>query len=431
MEIGKDNLKNSFREFQWGLWLSLCLLGFAPSVFEMIRTALVSSVSSTELDIIGQMEWFDLMDECLKAFLIVPLYSLLNQLVKKDRKDFAEAVFRSGIAVLFLYAVFCLVWFLYGKAMIRWMNPMDHDIDAINKYLMLEVIAFLIGILPNFFQVVFVVIGKKRNVLVFLFLRILIGIFMDFLLVPKLGVDGIAISNIVSNSVLALSGFVVLALEKEIFPSWFKKGDGRFALDWIRTGLFAGIQQFIDNFIYAIMVVRMVNAVSQPGNYWIANNFIWGWLLVPLSSLSEVMKGDARKVHRKDVPFYFLLVGFLSVLWFVSIPGWEPFLMYCERLENSEEIFRILLMLVPFYVFYALSMVPDSLFIGYGKTQYSMICSALVNFVYYGIWYLIYHFCGNGFDMTRIVLMFGFGMAFHAAISWVEYSIFRRRWKEE
>ena len=56
--------------------------------------------------------------------------------------------------------------------------------------------------------------------------------------------------------------------------------DGKFAVSWMRIGSFAGIQIFLDNFIYTVMVCRMVNAVSESGNYWVANNFIWGWMLV-------------------------------------------------------------------------------------------------------------------------------------------------------
>ena len=56
----------------------------------------------------------------------------------------------------------------------------------------------------------------------------------------------------------------------------------------------SGLQQFLDNFIYAVMVCKMVNMVAQQGNYWIVNNFIWGWLLIPVSVLGEVIRSDCK-----------------------------------------------------------------------------------------------------------------------------------------
>jgi len=42
----------------------------------------------------------------------------------------------------------------------------------------------------------------------------------------------------------------------------------------VQIGVFSGLQVFIDNIIYALMVVKMVNMVNEQGNYWVANNFI-------------------------------------------------------------------------------------------------------------------------------------------------------------
>ena len=41
-----------------------------------------------------------------------------------------------------------------------------------------------------------------------------------------------------------------------------------------------------------VMIVRMVNVVSEQGTYWVANNFIWGWLLLPIVRLGELIKQE-------------------------------------------------------------------------------------------------------------------------------------------
>lgn len=48
-----------------------------PSVYLLIRMNLVH-INSVDVNVLGQMEWFDLIDEILVQSLIVPLYSLLK-----------------------------------------------------------------------------------------------------------------------------------------------------------------------------------------------------------------------------------------------------------------------------------------------------------------------------------------------------------------
>lgn len=82
----KEKFKN-LKSFNWRLFISLCALAFIPAIYQTVRTFIISSnTESGVFDIIGQMEWFDLIDETLRAFLIIPLYSVLNKLLKHDVK---------------------------------------------------------------------------------------------------------------------------------------------------------------------------------------------------------------------------------------------------------------------------------------------------------------------------------------------------------
>lgn len=71
------NYKNKFfqlKMFNWRLYIALCALAFIPAIYQTLKTFIVSSNSgSAAFDIIGQMEWFDLINETLQAFLIIPL----------------------------------------------------------------------------------------------------------------------------------------------------------------------------------------------------------------------------------------------------------------------------------------------------------------------------------------------------------------------
>lgn len=74
-------------------------------------------------------------------------------------------------------------------------------------------------------------------------------------------------------------------------------------------GFFSGVQIFLDNFICAVMICKMVNAVSESGNYWVANNFIWGWLLVPVICVAEIIKKNSfEKIKFKNFGCLVLLL---------------------------------------------------------------------------------------------------------------------------
>ena len=426
-----DSIVSKLKSFKWQLWLSLCALALVPAIYQTVRTYLVSINSSTVgIDIIGQMEWYDLIDETIRAFLIVPLYSILNKIFIDNKNNLSNMIFKLMIIVFVLYALFNVGIFIYGNSLISFMNPQENDLTAISNYLKLETIAFMIGIVVEYFKVVFVVTENKKNVYLFLFVQMIMVILNDTIFIYLFGVNGVAISNLLTNLVLTIAGFVVLHKQGFISYCKFSKNDFKYFKDWINTGLFSGLQQFIDNIIYALMIARMVNMVSEQGNYWVANNFIWGFLLVPVTALGEIIKTDCKESTKVERSNYYYLSVIIFISWLVSTVFWFPFMSNIQKLENASEIITILYKLVPFYIAYTLCIIPDSIFIGHGKTIYNAINSILVNFIYYGIWFILFRKEVIIFDMNKIIMMFGFGMVFHLLISWIEQYIFDHKYSK-
>ncbi|MBQ7653189.1 MAG: hypothetical protein IJS93_02340 [Clostridia bacterium] len=412
--------------FDWKLFVSLVLLALVPAIIQTIETFVISTnVSTSGIDVIGQIEWFDLIDETIQAFLIIPLYSILNMVLNKDKERFGESVFKTFLIAVFLYTIFSIVVLIYSARLISFMNPAEVDISLINMYLSLSTIAFIIGIVVSFVNVVFVVIGKSKNVYMFLAAKTIVTIISDFLIIPKFGVVGVAVSNISINIILSLVGLLILFLQKHIKVARFKKEDVAIIKNWARVGVFSGVQQFIANIVYALMIVKMVNLVSESGNYWVSNNFIWGWLLIPINALSEVIRKDCKDgyLRLKQSNYYFITL-FIVLLWAISIPLWKPFFQHVERLENYQRIFQIVIIAFPFYIPYAFQQIPDNIFVGLGKTKYNFINTCLINFVYYGIWYILYKTDSVTFEMNTIILMFGFGMVASYTVSIIEEKVF-------
>ena len=417
------------RSFDWKLFLALVLLSLVPAIIQTIETFVISThVTTAGIDVIGQIEWFDLIDETIQAFLIIPLYSILNAILKKDPDNFSSGVFKTGFIAFVLYTLFSVVVLIYSAHLISFMNPHETDLSLVNAYLTTSTIAFMVGILVSFVNVVFVVIGKSKNVYIFLGVKALVTIIADFIIIPRFGVVGVAISNISISVILAVVGIFILIHQKALKVSWFKKEDLTIMKDWARVGVFSGVQQFIANIVYALMIVKMVNMVSESGNYWVANNFIWGWLLIPIYAMTEIIRRDCKDGYFKFTQSnYYLITSFIVILWCLTIPLWTLFFKYIERLENYQRIFEIVILAFPFFIPYAYQQIPDNIFVGLGKTKYNFINTCIINFIYYGVWYILYKNNAINFTMTTIILMFGFGMVASYVVSILEEKLFLKR----
>lgn len=421
------NFWSNFKTFDWKMYLALCLLSLVPAIYQTVVTKVISVNTSQEVfDIIGQMEWFDLIDETIRAFLIIPLYSILSK--AKQSYDFSKIVFKLGIVVFGLYFLFSIGVFFNGTSLIQYMNPNSIDIESTYHYLILETIAFIIGIISSYTNVVLIVIDKSKHMYSLLTTRILLNILIDFILIPNFSIYGVAIGNIISNSVIVVISIIILIYAKQIQFSKFSKNDKYYLKDLVRVGLFAGGQQFLDNIIYSLMIVRMVNAVSESGNYWISNNFIWGWLLIPISCLSEIIRKDAGEngYNLKQINYYSVTMISI-VLWFALIPTYKWFFTSVEGLTSANEIFEIVIKNLAFYIAYAFSQIPDAIFVGMGKTKYNTINSLICNIVYYGIWFVMYLTKTVMMDMNAIIIMFGCGNVVHWIVSLIEEKIFLKR----
>ena len=428
----KEKFKQ-LKQFNWRLFAALCALALIPAIYQTIKTLIIStSVGGGAFDVIGQMEWFDLINETLQAFLIVPLYSILNRLLKYDGQNFAKHIFKTGLIAFIIYAVFSVGVLIYGSVLVQAMNPEEIDLVTTNHYLQLETIAFMVGILVSFANVVFVVVGKDKNVYIFLAIRTVLSVISDFALIPNMGVYGVAVSNIVVNCILAVVSFIMLYLQKLIKPCWYHKSDLLILKEWGKVGIFSGLQQFIDNLIYAVMIGRMVNLVAEQGNYWIANNFIWGWLLIPISALSEIIRRDCKDGYFElKQTNYYIIAASTVLLWVITIPVWTPFFKYAQGLSNADEIFLIVIKLAPFYIAYAGCAIIDNIFTGLGKTGYNAVNSLIINLGYYGIFFVLYLTHAIAFTMDTIIIMFGLGMVVHFAISLLLEKVFYKRFESK
>ena len=195
---------NNLKYFSWKLFISLCLLALVPAIYQAIRTALISLNSDTSIiNILGQMEWYDLISETLKAFLVIPLYSVFNKIYVTEKENFSSVIFKTGIIAFIIYFIFQIICYFYGQYLISIM--VKDNVELTTQYLRLETISFAIEIISSLAMVVFVVLSKNIYVYLFLVIKCVLLVISDFIIIPNIGALGIAYSNIFVNSLLSLS----------------------------------------------------------------------------------------------------------------------------------------------------------------------------------------------------------------------------------
>ena len=128
----------------------------------------------------------------------------------------------------------------------------------------------------------------------------------------------------------------------------------------------SGIESLVRNVAYMVMIARMVNVVGEQGTYWVANNFIWSWLLLPVLQLGELIKQEIATDNdniRRNTLGYYGITAIICVLWFLSIPIWRPFmaqilgfddvdkLFDLAEKHNKKVVFKFLLENAPQYIF--------------------------------------------------------------------------------
>ena len=235
----------------------------------------------------------------------------------------------------------------------------------------------------------------------------------------NLGVNGIGLSNIIVNIILMILSILLLSREGcKIFSR--EKLSFKWARDFIKIGGISGLESFVRNIAYMLMISRMVNMANEQGTYWVANNFIWGWLLLPINQLGELIKqevGTNEKAVKNNTLGYLALTVIVCLVWFVTIPLWKPFMKNVLQFSDVEKLFNLVMLLLGFYVLYALQNVFDCEFYGLGKTNYMLFESVVTNMIYYGTAFILYLIGTWTPTLTGIALLFGIGNAFDSIVS--------------
>ncbi|MDE6700017.1 MAG: hypothetical protein K2K10_03245, partial [Acetatifactor sp.] len=151
-------------------FLSLCLWMLVPFVYLLIRMNIVS-VNNVDINILGQMEWFDLIDEIITTAFITPLYYLLKD--KDSRKNGFSFIVSFGV-----YFLFTVIISLYIGNISAFMNA-----EYAKEYLLLQSVSMLIAFIGVFVNLLFLIYDKYNFIVWVAEVKILLLSIFDYLLI--------------------------------------------------------------------------------------------------------------------------------------------------------------------------------------------------------------------------------------------------------
>jgi Na+-driven multidrug efflux pump len=421
-----NQIIKSMKSINYRLFLALLLLGLIPTIYTTVRIFLIGQLPGDwGFNIASQLSWVNLLYEILQEAIILPMFFFIGRAFKQ-KEDLVNKVRTGFIFTGMIYASLSILIIIFARGLV---NLMAQDVTLVNEtisYIRLETIAAIFMTLVKFLLVVLVVINKEKYLYFVLGLQMILTITVDIFLVStlpvslNLGVNGIAYSNMIVNAFLIL--LIVYIFKKEDIHLLTKKAlSFTWLKDLFRVGGISGLESFVRNIAFMFMVIRMVNVVGEQGTFWVANNFIWGWLLLPLIQLGEMVKrdvGENEEAIKEKTLGYFGVTTVVVIIWFMLSPLYKPFLRDVLLLDNYESILNIVWICVGFYVLFAYNNVIDSIFYGMGKTEYMLFQSIVINTLFYGTLFILYVTGLYIPTLELIALMFAAGIAFDSLLTY-------------
>ena len=420
-----NKIGSSLKNLNWKLFISLLVMGLCPTIYTTLRVFFLGQLPGDWVfSIAGQLSWVNLLYEILDEAIILPLYFFMGKAIN-NKNDYTNRI-KTGLIISFSVYAVCSIFIIgFTNPLLSIMATSKDIISESVIYIRIESIANIFILLSNFILICLITLGKSRYVYILTAAKLILSIVFDTFLVStlnisaNLGVNGIGYSNIIVNIILFAVSVVLLSKEGyKIFNK--EKLSFTWAKEFVKIGGISGLESFVRNIAYMLMISRMVNMVNEQGTYWVANSFIWGWLLLPINQLGELIKQEVstdEKAIKNNTLGYFAVTAIVCLVWFITIPGWKGFMANVLQFSDVDKLYSLVMVLLGFYVLYALQNVFDCEFYGLGKTNYMLFESIVTNSIYYGIAFALYLAGKWTPTLISIALLFGVGNAFDSIVS--------------
>jgi len=210
----------ALKSVNYRLWLAILATMLLPTVYQTVRIFFLGDLpSDSGINIASQLQWVNLFYEVIQEALILPLFFLLGKSLD-DKKEFSNKV-RTGLVITGgIYLAVSIIIIACARPLIVFMQQDTEIIEQTITYVRLETVAALFSTLWRFMSVVLVTLKKDNYMYIILGIQMVLSVLLDTFLVSnisvsaKLGVNGIAITNIIVNLIVFAISIILLYQEK-------------------------------------------------------------------------------------------------------------------------------------------------------------------------------------------------------------------------
>ena len=198
------------------LLLAIFFTMLLPAIYQTVRINFLGEMPSDwGVNIASQLSWVNLLYEIIQEALILPLFYILGKSL--DNNEELENKIKSGMFITgAIYAVLSFSIFIFARQFVLLMAQNKQLIGATVVYIRLETIGGIFSTLSRFLMLVFITLKKDRYMYILLVLQMVLSILFDTFMVSslpvsiKIGINGIAISNIMVNIINLIIGVILL-----------------------------------------------------------------------------------------------------------------------------------------------------------------------------------------------------------------------------
>lgn len=386
--------------------------------------------NSDAINIASQISWLNIFYEILYESILIPLFFLISKTKHNDK--LTNEKIRISFLVSFIIYLFVSIVFYFSIGDIAKYFIIDNNLYAESiSYIKIEIWSLFLISLFNFLSLIYIIFKKNIYLNIFLVSQLFLTILSDLFFISeynfslKLSVNGIAYSNIFVYSILNVIMVIFLyKINSNLFLNW-KKMHFLWLKDYLKIGLICCLETLVRNLFYSFMVLKLINDVSNSGNYWLANNFIWGWLLIPIMALSTYIKAtyNYNINWKKQIHIYCIIITSIVAIWLIMIPTYNLFINKVFNAPNSMEITQIVYLLLGFYVVFSFGQIFSSIFIITGRVDMIFYKTILTNILVYIPFFILYITKIWVPDLLTIALMFGLTVFIASIIMFVFFII--------
>ncbi|KAL0219884.1 hypothetical protein P9112_005537 [Eukaryota sp. TZLM1-RC] len=435
------------------LFGTIVLTKLIPTIYKTFRINLLGNLpSDSGVNIASQVAWLDVAYEIVHECLILPLFFFIGKLMKQSsigqctKRKVGSHLRSIYVTAGSIYSIMSLLLILFIRPILQMMGLSDELIQDSVSYMRFETISLMVGTLLRISIIVLMFLDEMQEkalgstyLLKVLVVQMCVTVAGDAFLLRKgvgslnLGVLAIAFTNIVATSGCLALTFHFLHRES-ILIFLKERCPFKWQTQWFKAGSLSGAESFVRNMAFMTIVLRFMNELNHQGTFWLANHFIWSWLLLPVLSLGEVIKRDIGKCPSNvytSFTLYLRSTLYIIAGWAVSLPVWKWFMKNVMNVEDVNSVFNVVMLSVSFYLVFAINNIIDSMFYGIGRTDLMLYQSILTNGIVYGLTFFLY--VKNIYEpsLYSVAFIFGMGIAVDSAITFAMYWYLKPRQKLE